>query len=693
MTSGRILNRELSWLAFNHRVLQEAMDPSVPLFDRLGFLAIFSSNLDEFFRVRVAALRSRARGGGDQEAAGLLRRIREVAVQHQEQFGAVFREQIVPALAADGIRLTDGSEAEGAYRDQLRDIFQEEVAPQLQPVVLRPDVSPFLRNRAIYLVVELLQRGSGGAGTVEYGLVEIPSQRVPRFLSLDVADGSTSVLFLDDLIRLHLGELFPAHEVRAAHAIKISRDAELYLEEELADSVAEAVRRSLRKRESGLPTRFLFDKDAPGEMIEFLKECFGLAQADLVLGGRYHNLHDLHTFPRCGRSALASPPLEVLAHPALDQAGPLLDAVAERDFMVHLPYHSYGYVLRFLQEAAADPRVEELWITLYRVAPESEVVGALVDAARTGKRVTAFIEVQARFDEAANLAWAERLEAAGVRTIYSIPGLKVHAKLVLATLRDGSSQRALACLCTGNFNERTARIYTDHALLTGRPELAEEVGQLFRFLAGETPEPQFHHLLVAPRSLRPGLEALVQREMKHAAAGRAARIVLKMNSLEDPGMIEALYRASAAGVEVELIVRGICCLAAGVPGLSENISARSIVDRYLEHGRIFVFHNGGEELCYLASADWMVRNLSRRVEVAFPILDEQIRQEILDLLRLQLADNTKSRILDPEMQNHYWSAPGSARRSQVEIHRKLAGAARRAEPSVPAPVVARAKTT
>lgn len=669
-------DRDLSWLDFNHRVLREAADPQVPLFDRLGFLAIFSSNLDEFFRVRVASLRARVRSrGGDREAhreaAELLERIRSRTLTQQEEFGVIFREQIIPALAVEGIQLVDEQRLPEGARAELDRLFREKVLPELRPIRFSRHSTPFLRNRAIYLIAPL--RPAEAAGDGEYGLVEIPVPRVPRFLDLPIEGGGRLVIFVDDVIRLHLAELFPGLEVGAAHAVKVSRDAELYVEEELSAARSEAIRRSLHKRETGLPTRFLVDQAAPPEMIRDLSDFFGLAGADLIAGGRYHNLHDLHDFPRGGRADLASQPLPPLPHPWLSGAPSVLRAIAGRDALLHLPYQEYEPVLRFLREAADDPDVEEVWATLYRVAPDSAVVEALVRAARAGKRVTAVVEVQARFDEAANLAWAERMEAAGVRTIHGVPGLKVHAKLLLVVRREGAEPRRLACLSTGNFNERTARVYTDHVLFTARSDIGAEVHDLFRYMAGEIAAPTFQRLMVAPFDLRSRLEGLLDDEAARAGRGEPARVILKLNSLEDGEMVDAIYRTSQAGVRVELIVRGICCLVPGVRGMSANVVARSIIDRFLEHGRVYLFHQGGEEVCYLASADLMTRNLSHRIEVAFPLQDEESRRQVRAIIRLQLDDDHKARRLVGASPDPAPPEPRGSRRAQVEIYRFLQG--------------------
>lgn len=673
-----LIDRELSWLAFNHRVLQEAEDPTVPLYGRLGFLAIFSSNLDEFFRVRVAAMRALLRDQeleGERDGGALsarLARINETVVAHQRRFGEILRESLLPALADLGIQLSDGEALDAEERAGLDAVFESAVRPHLSPRLLCSVGAPFLRNRAIYLVVELEPAGAPDA--VEYGIVEVPGGVAPRFLRVE-REGGTRVWFLDDVVRMHLADLFPGHTPGEAYAVKTSRDAELYLDQEFTDDIAEAVRRSLGRRESGAPSRFLYDERMPAAMLDHLARCYDLADEDLVRGGRYHNLHDLHDFPRPASPGLADDRPPALPHPRLGGVDSILEAVAAEDHLLHFPYQSYEYLLRFVREAAADERVGEIWVTLYRVARDSEVVEALIRAAGAGKRVTAVVEVQARFDEDANLRWAERLTEAGVRTIYGVPGLKVHAKLVLVRAREGAGLPDLACLSTGNFNERTATVYTDHALLTARSELVREVRDLFRHLAGEIPPPTFEYLLVAPFHLREGLTSLVEEVAAAARAGERASVVLKMNSLEDPRMIDLLYRAGREGVEIQLVVRGICCLAAGERGVSERISARSIVDRHLEHARIFLFEAADDTRLYLASADWMSRNLDRRIEVAFPILDPGLLAELTAILDIQLADNVKARRLDAAMTNAYLRDGGPERRAQLEIRRFLQASA------------------
>jgi polyphosphate kinase len=485
-------------------------------------------------------------------------------------------------------------------------------------------------------------------------------------------------MFLDDVIRYNLPSVFPGWEVGGAFAVKLTRDAELHLEDEFSDDLVGSIRNALAKRETAIPSRFLYDMQASYALVSFLRDALRLEDEDLVVGGRYHNLHDLADFPRFGKDELSFDPWPPFRHPDLDEASSVFEAVREKDHLLHFPYHSYEHVVRFLVEAAEDPEVEEIWLTVYRVSADSRVLGALLDAAERGKKVRVFVEVMARFDEETNLRWGARLESAGILTFYSIPGLKVHAKIALVVRREDDLRRKYAYLGTGNFNEQTARFYTDWGLLTSDPRLAVDVESVFHFLAGELEEPEFHHCLVAPFNLRSAFGDLIDAEADAARDGRPSGIIAKMNSLEDPEMIERLYEASRSGVPMDMIVRGICCLEPGVPDLSEDIRIRSILDRYLEHGRAYVFTAGGEERVYLASSDWMRRNLSRRVEVAFPIYDPDLRAQVRRFLDLQLADNVTARIIDAHQTNTYPTGGNDAPvRAQAAIREMVGDLERR----------------
>ena len=677
-TEERYVNRELSWLSFNERVLQEAESASVPLLERIKFLAIFSSNLDEFFRVRVASLRSllalrrkkRKKKGLDPTA--LLREIHAVTLAQQERFGQVFREEILPGLHEAGIDLVDERGVDGEQRAIIDNYFVEHVAEHLQPVILRrEDPPPFLKDHTAYLVAEV-QPGSGvamGTAGPELGIVEVPSPPLPRFLPMTGPGEGRCIVFLDDVIRLNLHRVFPERVVAEAYAIKISRDADLYLDDEFDTGLKKAIQKSLKKRETGTPIRFLYDMLSPHAMVTRLTTHFDLRGGDLIEGGRYHNLNDLARLPVGDVPELEDAPLEPLHHPTLEEDGSSLDLIRVKDRLLHFPYQSYEYVVRLLNEAAADPDVDAIWISLYRVASESEVLKALIMAAEKGKDVMAFVEVQARFDEELNLEWAERMERAGIRVIHGTRGIKVHAKLCLIRRQEGDASRLYALLSTGNFNEDTARVYADHGLMTTDSRLTAEVHRVFRLLCGEDIESDFEHLLVAPDHLRDRFNALIEAETEAARQGRPSGITAKMNSLQDRSVIEKLYEASAAGVPVRLLIRGICCLRPGVEGLSDSIEATSIVDRFLEHSRIFVFHADGADKLYLASADWMTRNLNRRVEVAFPIYDPDLRSELRHVLDLQCADNTKARTINAHQRNEFAPETGGATiRSQFDTY-------------------------
>lgn len=676
-TDFTYFDRELSWLSFNARVLQEANDPSVPLFERIKFLAIFSANLDEFFRVRVASLRTllslkkKSISKLDFDPDTLLNAIHATVTAQQEEFGTIFRDQILPELRREGIALIDEkgvSETQAAF---LSRHFEEEIRPHLSPILLsEAGDRPFLKNRGLYLAT-VLYRTPRQVGIVAhepfYALVNIPNS-LPRFVWVPGDNEHYNVMFLDDVIRLNLAELFPEYKVDSAFEIKLTRDAELHLEDEFSENLIERIKKGLKRREHGVPCRLLYDLHAAHALVRALQERLGLADEDLVPGGRYHNFSDFFYFPRFGREDLVYEPLPPLPHPELESAPSLFDAIAEEDRLVSVPYQKFDYVVRFVEEAAADPAVEEIWMTLYRVGTESRIVAALMDAARSGKRVTVFVELKARFDEGPNVEWTERLREAGVTVCYDLPGLKVHAKLALVVRREQDEQRLYTYLGTGNFNEKNALVYTDHGLLTADPRLTEEVRLVFGYLVGEIRNPTFEHLLVAPFNLRKGLYRLIEREAEHAREHGAGYMVVKLNSLEDRKVINRLYGASTAGVKVRMVVRGICCLIPGVKGQSENIYVTSIVDRFLEHARLYLFRNGGKEDLYVSSADWMRRNLSERVEVAFPIYNLRIKQQILDLLAIQIADNQKARIIDAAQSNTYVRNSAAPVRAQLETY-------------------------
>ena len=705
----KTLPRDLSWLRFNARVLQEAQCPTVPLLERLKFLAIFSANLDEFFKVRVATLRrlvklkkkTRAQLPQDRPKRLLAEVLAEVHRQ-QEEFGHTFREVLLPELQAAGIRLLTAEELTSAQSEWVKTYFEEKVRDLLSPIVLDDTLHQlFLKDQAVYLTFDLSQplaspkSASVKAKKADAGrvvIMELPTKRHGgRFVALPGGAGTAAdphlVLFLDDVVRAGAASLFPAYGQVQVNAVKLSRDAELDIAEEVSGDLMAKIKSSLAKRATGYPARLLFDPATPKAVLKAIKQKTGIEDEELVEGSRYHNFRDFFGFPDFGRADLLNPTWPELPHPSLPRTGPLLPALARRDHLLHPPYQSFDVVPRLLREAALDPRVSAISLTLYRVAPKSAVAKALLKAVKNGKQVTVVVELKARFDEESNLHWAEKLQRAGAHVIFTPPELKCHAKLLLITRRaeaddqpggDASQPHRYAYLSSGNFNEATAHLYADHALFTANPEITAEVDQVFRyFITGEEPG-HLHHLLVAPFTLRKQLLKLIAAEASRAKHGEDAYILLKVNSLEDPGMIAALYEASQAGVRVELLIRGIGCLVPGEKGLSETISQRGLLDRYLEHARIYVFGNGGEEKVFVSSADWMSRNLDRRVEVAFPLLDEALRAEVRHLLDLERQDNVKARDFD---NNYTLPAEGQPLVRAQEAERKyLQKLARRRRP-------------
>lgn len=680
----RFINRDISWLSFNGRVLDEAGNRTLPLYERLQFLAIYSSNLDEFYKVRVAAYRRSLSGTAEdteetaEETAELLKTILMIVDIQQNEFGSVFWNELVPGLAKNGIILHQDGRHGKSRKGFISDFFYREVIPYLNPVLLvKGKILPFLQDDAIYLAVRLVNKSGPSEDPARkrkprYALVNIPSNRLPRFVELPDINETHSIVFLDDIIRMNLGALFPGYDVESAYSIKLSRDADLGIDDEFTGDLVEKISSSLVKRKTGVPARFLYDNEMPGAFLDFLRQSLKLTRKDLVPGGRYHNLSDLFTFPNP-----LSPRLEIRSLPSLyrkdlESFPSMLEAIAEKDRMLHFPYHSYDPVIRFLNEAAINPNVKEIKTTQYRVASDSAVVNALLNAKNNGKKVTVFVELKARFDEYSNLRFAKLMKKAGIRIIYSIPGLKVHAKVALVLKKkSGGKPDAFAFLSTGNFNEKTARIYADHGLFTSDERITDELKQLFTFLEDQELRPELKHLLVAQLNIKKEFTRLIDREIRNAEAGKDAGMILKMNGLDHRKMINKLYKASASGVKTDLIVRGICCL---IPGkkFSRNIRVTRIVDRYLEHARVFVFRNGGDPEVYMASADWMNRNLNRRIELGFPVYDREIREEVLEILNLQLEDNTSARRLDGEHNNLRIPPEGKTRvRAQTETYKYL----------------------
>jgi polyphosphate kinase len=674
-------NRELSWLSFNHRVLQEAKDPSVPLYERIKFLAIFSSNLDEFFRVRVASLRSligikkKSRKKLKLEPEKLLKDIYNKVNKLQNEFGEIFRGEIIPDLNRNGIYLIRDENVTPTQKKFLEKYFYNEVIPYLNAtLIVSNKVSMFLRNNVIYLAVKLQSNGgkngtdSKSSGIKKYAILEIPSDKLTRFIILPPEEDKNYIIFLDDIIRLNLQSVFPGYKIIEAYSIKLTRDAELYIDDEFTGNLLDKIKSSLGKRTTGVPCRFLYDENMPKDFLKYLRKTLQLSRDDLIPGGRYHNFYDFFQFPNPGRNDLVYEQMPPLKSTELKE-GNIFSSMAERDIMVYYPYHSFDHVLELLNSAADDKNVQSIKITLYRTAKNSKVVQALTRASHNGKSVTAFIEVKARFDEELNLQNADELERSGVKVLYSFPGMKVHAKMCLITRNEEGNRKHYAYLSTGNFNEKTALLYSDIGLFTCEESLTAEMRKVFSFLSRKSDKEDFKTIAAAPFNLRSTISELIDNEIKNAAEDKKALIMLKLNSLEDKKIIKQLNAAAESGVKIKINVRGICCLK---PDKKGNIQIRSIIDRYLEHSRIYYFFSGGEEKLFIASADLMKRNFDRRVELLIPVFNSSLKNELKNLLEIYFKDNVKARRINITQSNPYIKSRSAAIiRAQYEIYSLL----------------------
>ena len=663
--SHKYFKRDISWLSFNYRVLLEAEDETLPIYERIKFLSIYSSNLEEFYEIRVAEhrgviMKKNFTEESGAEAEETLAEITEEVNRQQREYYRIF-SKVLQELNRQDIYLYQDSRPEPFHEEYVHNFFNEEVFPFLSPVMIQAgDIRTFIRDRRLYLVIRMVKKSKRMAEPdyvpdYYYALMKIPYAKVPRFIELPTHEGKHYIMFIDDIIRANLSSIFPGYVVESCYSIKISRDADIYLDDEKGGNIVENIRKKVKKRKIGALSRFMYDSNMPDDFLAFICNAFGITTDDLVLGGRYNNLQDLIKLPNPRGKELEQQVPSPMRVPFLDEMGSVFRAVKKRDILLHFPYQSFDYLIRFLMEAAFDPKVDEIKITQYRVAENSAVINTLISAAQNGKKVTVFVELKARFDEENNMSTAERMEQAGIRIIYSIPGLKVHAKVAVILRKDtedGCKRRDFAYLSTGNFNEKTARIYSDMALLTSNAELITDINKVFAVLEGKLAGPTFRHLLVARFNMVPELTRMIHREIEHVKAGRKGRIVLKMNGLHDQNMINELYNASENGVEIDLIVRGICCLVPNRP-FSANIRVTRIVDMFLEHSRIWYFYNDGEEELFLTSADWMRRNLNRRIETAFPILNAEIKRNIIDILNIQLQDNVKACLIDEHLHNNF----------------------------------------
>jgi len=670
-------NREISWLSFNARVLQEAEDPTVPLFERIRFLGIFSNNLDEFFRVRVAAVRRMLELGKDEEtllgnysADELYDQIQETVIQQQQKAQEIYRN-IWQEMASENIFMLDEKQLTHEQGVFVRKYFNVKVLPNIVPIMLGKSMKfPYLRDKSVYLAVKLSKLKS--PDKFAYALIRIPSRSVSRFLVLPDQGNKKFVILVDDVIRFCLNDIFPIFNFDhfEAYTIKVTRDAELDIDDDISKSFMEKMEISLKKRKVGIPVRLIYDREMPADLLEFIMKKMKLDGEDkTVAGGRYHNHKDFMNFPEVGKQHHYYQSLPPVPHKDLPPHQSILKKLRQKDVLLHYPYQSFSHFIDFLREAAIDPKVSEIGITIYRVSETSKVVNALLNAIRNGKKVTVVIELQARFDEEANIFWSNKLQEEGAHVINGIPGLKIHSKLAWVQRREKTGIRNYAYIGTGNFHEGTARVYGDKGLLTADPEITDDVANMFEFFKHTYKHFNFKQIIVSPFSMRNFFIQKIDQEIANAKKGKKAYMILKMNSLIDQIMIDKLYEASRAGVKIQLIIRGIFGLKTGDPVLSKNIEAISIVDKFLEHTRVMLFANGGKEDIYISSADWMPRNLDRRIEVACPINSPEIRAELKELLRIQLRDNTKARILDNELTNRYNNPNnGQRHRAQEEYH-------------------------
>ncbi|MFM4995038.1 polyphosphate kinase 1 [Aeromonas sanarellii] len=675
-TDRQYEEKELSWLSFNERVLQEAMDKTVPLIERVRFLGIFSSNQDEFFKVRVSDVKRRILinevHGGDDEAKVLLRAIQQKVMALGEAFDNTYKELLL-ALARHNIFLVNENQLSDAIQQWLRVFFREKVLRHIIPILLNKEVNPvkFLKDEHTYLAIEMKKNGQ----VIQYALVEVPTDDLPRFFQLppEGTRRKKQIIILDNVIRFCLDEIFKGffdYDEIAAYAVKLTRDAEYDLSDQLDLSLVDKMSDGLKQRLTAMPVRFVYEREMPAAMISFLKLKLQISSYDAIMpGGRYHNFKDFIGFPNVGREYLENPKLPALDCRDFDGFVNAFDAITRQDILLYYPYHKFHHFTELVRQAAFDPAVSAIRINIYRVAKKSRIIHSLIDAANNGKKVTVVVELRARFDEAANIDWANILTDAGVKVVFGVPSLKIHSKLCLITRHENGEAVRYAHIGTGNFNEKTAKIYTDFSLLTRHPDITAEVESVFEYIEYPYRRYKFNHLLVSPINSRRQLYRLIDNELANAKAGQPSGITLKINNLVDRDLINRLYAAGQAGVPIQMIIRGMCALRPGVPGLSDNIRVISIIDRFLEHPRVMVFHNKGNPQLYISSADWMSRNIDGRIEVGTPIYDERLKQRILDILELQLGDTCKARVIDADQRNEYVKRGNRRKvRSQVAIY-------------------------
>ncbi len=672
-TLERYNNRDVNWLGFNGRVLQEATNPENPLYERLKFLAIFSSNLDEFFKVRVSKLRQigklkkSVRKPLALKPNKTLKEILEKIQKQQESLGALFYDELIPEMRKEGIELLLTDTFKKKNIEQSRVLFNPDMANQL-PVFFSSNATvESFEDGILYLVMSF-------EDTAEFAFLKVPTATFGRFIALSDTDELKTYAFLEDVLKLHVQQLFPDKAIVEKYVIKISRDAELYLDDDYEGEWVQQIYDSLSQRQEGQPTRLLYEEGMPKPFQKQLRKLLGLGKIDMVLGGKHHNFSDFFAFPRkVATEKLSYEPMPPLPHRDFEAQDDIFKLITEADRLLHFPYQRFDYLERWLEQAAMDERVQTIHISLYRVASDSKLTSALLTALKQKKEVNIFVEAKARFDEGNNLKWGRIFEEHGGNVLYSFPNVKVHSKILLIERIEEKNSRHYAYIGTGNFNAKTAKIYSDHGLFTANQKITGDLKQVFKVLKRELLLPKLSTLFVSPFNTRTGFEQLLKNEIENARLGLPARISIKMNNLEDKTMINWFYEASQAGVQIRLLVRGFCCLIPGIEGLSENIQVVSILDRFLEHARVFLFHNNGSEKLFMGSADWMTRNLDKRIEVLVPIVDPRIFEELKQILEIQFADNQKARIIDKEGSNRFVKTDSDTEiiRSQTTIYEYL----------------------
>jgi polyphosphate kinase len=675
------INREISWLSFNERVLQEAADKTTPLIERLKFLGIFSNNRDEFYRVRVATVKRLAKLGRKalymygEDPKELLTRLQRKVIEQQNNFENIYQELLVE-LAEKNVFIINEKQLTSTQRIFVTEYFNNELVSNLFPVMIDDNKPfPYMKDKASYLYLKLESIVQNKK--TKYAIIEIPSRTISRFVLLPSHRSKHYIMLVDDVIRYNTDHIFEVFGYRTieSYNIKLTRDAELEIDNDVSKSMIEKITKSVKARKQGLPVRFVYDAAMSDDMLKYIMKKLGMAKKDNAIpGGRYHNFKDFIDFPDLGEKELVYNHPPRLQHKNLiNNPFTTLMAIRKKDLLLYYPYHTYNHIISLLREASIDPTVESIKITLYRIADSSKIANALINAVKNGKKVTVLVELQARFDEENNIYWASKLQEEGARVIYGVAGLKVHSKLFVVTTREAGKEIHYAHIGTGNFNEKTSGTYTDFSLLTAHKEIAGDINKVFEFYENNFKVQSFKHLIVAPFFMRKDFINLINKEIQFARKKKPAAITLKMNSLVDKEMIGKLYEASRAGVKITLLIRGACSLVTEMEGWSDHISAYSIVDKYLEHTRVFIFHNNGEEKIFISSADWMSRNLDNRSEVAVPVYDMEIRKQIKDILNIQLSGNTKVRIIDRKQENHYKKArPGEPRvRAQDEVYNYL----------------------